>query len=266
MKDFIIDAVLKEAAYDYLDQYRPAVLKEIELKKSPEEIYIDLCLHSTYIPNEVEKILEGFEKDLKVRPGFAKQFFEVYRHYRDKKSNLIAKVDNFEVYDYYRVSEEHFTNRPKIVAMLKDVVKLIKARGYGFLIYGKILLRNPNDRKAIATYNERTDDMELKVYRDDNSHAVKSMVHELAHRIWYKLMNIKDHDKWEQEYYHKAAGKPQQELATELFGMMKIYRPRLLEGFPTIYAQTSAKEYFAETVASHIVENKKYSDLLDEIY
>jgi len=266
MKEFIIDAVLKEAAYDYLDQYRPAVLKEIQQHKSPEEIYVDLCLNSTHVPNEIEKILEGFEKENKVQPGFTRKFYEIGKQYREKKQFLVAKVGNFEVYDYYKVSETHSTNRAKIVAMLKEVINLMNAKGYGFLVYGKIHLTNPSGHGNIATYNYGTDEIQLKVYRDDNSHAVGSMIHELAHRMWHKLFTYEDQKKWEDEFNAKKMGKPEKELVGELLGR-KFYKTVQLEGFPSLYAQTKDdSEYFAEVVRMYIVDNKKYSDLLDEIY
>jgi len=264
MKDFIIDAVLKEAAYDYLDQYRPAVLKEIEQKKSPEEIYIDLCLHGTHVPNEVEKILEGFEAEKKVPPGFARKFYEAGKYYRDRP-RLIAKVDNFEVYDLYKVSEVDFAIRPKIIAMLKEAVALIKSKGYGFLIYGIVNLTNPILGRAIATYNRFSDEIELKLFRGDNLHAVKSMIHELAHRMWYKLMNNKDREKWEDEFTNKLGGRSQKQLAGDFLGK-RFYKTVKFEEFPTLQSQDSPEEYFAGATEVFIVDNKKYSDLLDEIY
>jgi len=264
MREFIIDAVLKEAVYDYLDQYRPAVLKEIQQNKSPEDIYTDLCLHGTHVPNEVEKILEGFEAEKKVPPGFARKFYEAGKYYKDRP-RLVAKIDNFEIHDEYRVSDVDFAIRPKIIAMIKEVVNIVKAKGYGFLIYGKIHLTNPLLRQAIATYNYGTDEIELRLFRGDNKHAVKAMIHELAHRMWYKLLNYEDMKKWTDEFENKISGRPQKELVGEFLGR-KFYKPVQFKDFPTLQSQDSVEEYFAGVTEAFIIDNKKYSDLLDEIY
>jgi hypothetical protein len=114
-------------------------------------------------------------------------------------------------------------------------------------IYGEFIVNR--HISYIADYNYVTDDISLKLYRDYSGHAFTSVIHELMHRIWYKLMTSQDKSKWEKEFEQKRSGDYKGEFP----------------GFPSDYSKTETIEYHAEVLTKFIETGKKYSKLIDEI-
>lgn len=107
------------------------------------------------------------------------------------------------------------------------------------------------------------DSIAIKLFSNTNSHIVKSLIHEIAHRIWYMMFNNEDKNKWIKEFYNK---KNNAVIEYENILGKKFRLTQIAKGFPSHYSESKPEEYFAEVVAYHIVNNIKYCELLDEIF
>jgi len=195
---------------------------------------------------------EKLPKDFKDRfIDYHKEFKKRQEKLRQDNTSIIAQIDKFSIINRYTnlSKEESYASFKAMKELIQKAVDTIRAKKFDVLIYGNIYLQNPKDPKAIATYNYTTDDITLKLFRNYPGHAFVSLIHELMHRIWHKLMTHEDKKKWENE------------LNKKLIGTYKGNFP----GFPSEYSKTEPVEYHAEVLTEYIKNNKKYSELIDEI-
>lgn len=136
-----------------------------------------------------------------------------------------TKVGNFRI----RNVGWHPGNVDMFEATIKKAIRAIAAKGYGRIATGDlqfVRIDQMPDRAgphALAAYRTARDDVLISMLIFDGD-PVKTLVHELAHRLYYKEMSQEQRSLWQ--------------------GIYKDTRK-----FPTQYARHSAKEYFAECFA-----------------
>jgi hypothetical protein len=250
---------------------------EIKKNPDPEKIYSHFVINKSspyadiidLINKNVEQLPNGFkEKFVEYHKKFKKNEEQISKKYQDTNEKnykhvlkdvpqknapkVVAKIDNFTIVNTYKgmSSEGKFDTFKEVLKLIQDAVNVLKAKGFSSVIYGEILLKNPDSADAIATYNNYSDEIRLKFFKDRPDHALESVVHEIAHRIWFKLMNDEDRNLWGEEYIRKMKGKYVGDYP----------------GFPRDYSKKNVKEYFATLIEEYLAGGgKKYSELLDLI-
>jgi len=219
-----------------------------QLPKGFKEKFVEH--HKTFKENE-KKIVEKYRDNDPV--SIYKLHKDILKDVPDKNvPKVVAKVDKFTIVNTYKgmSGEGTFETYKAVLKLIQDAVDVLKSKGFDSVIYGEILLKNPRSSDAIATYYQHNDEIRLKFFKDRPDHALSSLVHEIAHRIWFKLMNDEDRKLWEEEYKQKMRG------------MYKGEYP----GFPRNYSKENVKEYFATLIEEYLAGGrKKYSGLIDLI-
>lgn len=114
-------------------------------------------------------------------------------------------------------------------AIIRKAAQLISAKGYGSILRGDLQFVQVDQMPvstgshALAAYRLSYDDVLISM-RIFEGTPLKTLIHELAHRLYFKVMTPAQRDMWE-----------------EIF--------RASRNFPSVYARKSAKEYFAECFA-----------------
>jgi hypothetical protein len=219
-----------------------------------DKIYSELIVNKGVSYLDVISMINKFEKSLP--KGFKEEFVEYHKNFKKKKDTIksgeiVAKVDKFHIINTYSgmTQDSAFKSFRGAIELIQQAVDELKKHGFDSVIYGDIFLRDPRNRNSIATYNPDKDEIELKLYKEYSGHALPAIIHEIAHRVWYKLMNYKDEELWVNEYNDK---------------MNHVYKGKFPE-FPSNYSKTNVKEYFAVVIEEYIMSGKKYSELIDLI-
>jgi hypothetical protein len=225
--------------------------KLIKDNATPEEIYDEFILNKKQPYMEIIRLIDKENLPKK----FKEKMIEYHKQVKDKSvalksGEIVGKVDKFTIINKYKglSRDDAFESFKAVMKLFKKVVDTLKSKGFDSVIYGDVWLANP-DKGALADYNYVDDKIRVKLYRNYPDHAYSSLIHELAHRIWYKLMEARDKKDWYNEYDEKIAGK---------------YTGKF-PGFPSSYAKKNEAEYFAYTIEQFIVNNKRYSELIDLI-
>jgi hypothetical protein len=249
----IIREIIAFAGPKQWSDFEEAIKKDSDIEK----IYAEFIVNRNIPYIDIISMIKKHEKDLP--QDYKEKFVKHHKEIREKqedfnvkgKGTIVAQVDKFTILNRYtNLTQEKFYEEFKaVLKLIQEVVDKMKARSFDSVLYGNIILSNPSLSRAIATYNYITDDITLKLYKEYNTHAVESVIHELAHRIWYVLMENKDRNLWIKEYNDKMHGS---------------YGGKY-PGFPTQYSQKNEKEYFAVCVEVFISNGKKFSELIDQI-
>jgi hypothetical protein len=229
--------------------------KFVKNNKDVKAVYAEFIVnrHVSYMD-----VIDMIKKNKDLPKEFKEKFIEYHKEFGKKKqqiskenADIVAQIDKFTIINKYKdlSRDDTYQSFKAVKEFIKQVVETIKAKGFDSIIYGNIYLKNPRNPKSIAEYNYVTDDISLKLYRNYSGHAFESVVHELMHRIWVKLMTRQDMRKWEDEFDAKKSG---------------IYKGKY-PGFPNDYSKTETIEYHAEVLTEYIQSGKKYSELVDEI-
>jgi hypothetical protein len=224
----------------------------IEKTKDPEKVY-DEFIANRHIP--YMDIIKLINESKNLPKDFKTKFIEYHKNFKQKSEevsgNIVAKVDKFTIINKYKglSKEETFKSFKAVIELFKKVVDKLKSKSFDAIIYGDIYLSNPKHSRAIAEYDHIKDIIRIKLYRDYSEHAYASLIHELAHRIWYKLLESSDKKDWYEEFDAKKDSK---------------YKGKF-PGFPTDASEKNTEEYFAYVIEEYIVDNKKYSELVDLI-
>jgi len=251
--EHIIKTVVAFAAQKHWNEFE----EQIQQKPDIEQIYSEFIINKTIPYIDVIKMIDTYEKDLPL--GFKKKFIEYHKNFRTKqedallkgKGGVIAKVDKFTVFNKYKdlSKEDQYESFKAVIKLLNEAVQKMKSKGFDAVIYGNIILTNPPSSRTIAQYDYLNDEIILRLYRSYSGHALTALIHELAHRIWYKLMEHSDKKLWINEYEEK---------------MFNSYKGNYRD-FPSNYSKTNEREYFAEVIEAYITTGKKFSELVDLI-
>jgi hypothetical protein len=93
-----------------------------------------------------------------------------------------------------------------ILSLIKEAEKILKKNGFGYLVFGKFYSTPSLGSKAIADYSIANDTIRISNKAKKSETAVKTLIHELGHRLWYKYMTQKDHLKVQEKYYEVLRG------------------------------------------------------------
>lgn len=111
------------------------------------------------------------------------------------------KVDNFEV--IYQNEKD----AKQVEPLLKEACKILSKAGFGKLCYGTVYLV-PNLRgNVLADYTEATDTIRVSNKSRKSDTAVKTLIHELGHRLSRKFFKTSDWDKVRDKYTTILSGK-----------------------------------------------------------
>ena len=138
----------------------------------------------------------------------------------------------------WRVVFEKGTRSPEQVLALLDRVDRLLGGFADALSYGIVEIKNDMPPQVLADYNPKNDSMRVKSDSSDGR-ELHSFVHELAHRMWVKLMSKNQ----------------RAEVRTKYDQMMDQRRPLFfaeedgVDAFPSEYSMSSAEEFFAECFA-----------------
>jgi hypothetical protein len=248
----IIKTVIAFASQKNWVEFEELIKQNPDVEKVYSEFIVNKKLSYIDVIDMIKKFENKLPKDFKEKfVEYHKKFKSKEQYLREHNSSIVAKVDKFTIVNHYKglAKEQTYETFKAVIKLIEDAVKIMKEKGFASVIYGDIFLRNPQNPKSIAEYNYYSDEITLKFYRDYSGHAIESVIHELTHRIWYKLMDQKDKDKWQSEYTAK---------------MNHSYQGQY-SGFPEDYSKKNVQEYFATIVTEYIMKNKKYSELLDLI-
>jgi hypothetical protein len=241
----------------------------VKKKDGVERIYGEFIINKKLPFIDVIGMVNKFEKELP--KGFKDEFVEYHKKFKEKQKQLsdkyngpkyqsepnkfspsvVAQVDKFSIVNTYvgMTQEKTYETYKSVIELIQKAVDILKSKGFGSVIYGDILLKNPVKSSSVAEYNYVNDEIRLRFYRDYSGHALRSIIHEIAHRIWYKMMEHSDKKLWEQEYEQKMSGKYEGKNP----------------GFPRDYSKTNVREYFATVIEEYLDTDKKYSELIDLI-
>jgi len=227
-------------------------IKLITKTPNPEKVY-DEFVTNKHLP--YMDILNLIDESKDLPEDFKQKFIEYHKNFKQKaketSGNIVAKIDKFTIINKYTglSKEETFRSFKAVIELFKKVVETLKQKRFDAIIYGDIYLESPRNPKAVAEYYHSTDTIKIKLYNDYSKHAYGALIHELAHRIWYKLLENEDKKDWYNEFDAKKNSE---------------YKGKY-PGFPNQYAKEKAEEYFAYVIEDYIVDNKKYSELIDLI-
>ncbi len=103
----------------------------------------------------------------------------------------------FEVENLYGFKPEEYQEPLKVLdAAAAEVAKA----GYSSILYGKVLLRNVKGAGWAGMYQKEPDTIDLNVEAKNRFDAVFTLVHELGHRYWFKVLSAAARDAYEDAY------------------------------------------------------------------
>lgn len=241
--------------------------ESVKNKDDVEKIYGKFIINNKLPFIDVIGMVNKFESELP--KGFKDEFVEYHKKFKEKQKQLsekhngpivdpnrfgpsiVAQVDKFLIVNTYSgmAHEKTYETYKSVIELIQKAVDILKSKGFESVIYGDIFLKNPVHSKSIAEYNNINDEIRLRFYKNYSTHALSSVIHEIAHRIWYRLMEHDDRKLWEKEYEQK------------IYGKYEGNNP----GFPRDYSKKNVQEYFATIIEDYLVYNRKYSELIDLI-
>jgi len=90
------------------------------------------------------------------------------------------------------------------LALLDDASEKIKQAGFGQAVYGTVILEAHTDRGYAGIYHHESDVIGLNMAARNRINGVYTLVHELGHRVWHKLVSDQQRDRYEDLYYGTA--------------------------------------------------------------
>jgi hypothetical protein len=107
-----------------------------------------------------------------------------------------VKVGSFEL--IYNEEKEHTQIEPIVL----ETEAILKKFGFGKLCYGK-LFSTPTIRagQTLADYTDNTDSVRISNKAKKSNEAIRIMIHELGHRLWYRFLSDKQKQEITDKFY-----------------------------------------------------------------
>lgn len=203
---------------------------------------------------------------------------------RDKENNPgVFKIAPFIVHDAVGLSA---AQRKAVQALIEVASRELKSSKFSQVLYGDIqIVGNISKSNTLAWYNFKEDDVFIRPETKFGPANVRSLIHELGHRFWFKFTTSSVQGTWNRHYenlrYSSGAvqmPKPGEVLDLAITGKKEpsvvkeitydkviltngYYIPlkklrELLQArasFPTVYSSTSPAEYFADAFALYVL-------------
>lgn len=205
---------------------------------------------------------------------------------RDKDTNPgVFKIAPFIVHDTVGLNE---VKRKAVQTLVEVASRELKSSKFSQVLYGDIqIVGNISKTNTLAWYNYTSDDVFLRPETKFGPGDVRSLIHELGHRFWFKFATSSVQGTWNQHYSDilYSSGNVQMPKPGDVLDMpiQGQKEPAIIQGitfdkvllsggyfiplkkvrehfrakarFPTVYASTSAAEYFAEAFANYVLGN-----------
>lgn len=137
-------------------------------------------------------------------------------------------------YKKWRLVFERNTKDIEDIIILLNKVDLFLGKFSEFLSYGIVEIKRNMPPKILADYNPKNDSLRIKSNCD--STMLHEVLHELAHRLWFRRMS-----RWQRRMVKTRYGKMLHEGGGLLWAGEDV--------FPSEYSKTSVEEFFAECFA-----------------
>jgi len=116
-----------------------------------------------------------------------------------KASVIPDEVAGFNVQLVGSATKEQITDS---LSTLEQAADILRRKGYANLLYGDVFISNTLGR-AFANYIASSDDMAIAPKKAPSpDQMVKSYIHELGHRYWYKVMSQDQRDEFIEAVSH----------------------------------------------------------------
>lgn len=140
----------------------------------------------------------------------------------------------------WRIVFEKGTRDPEQVIPLLDKVDGMLGGFSKALSYGIVEIKNDMPPKVLADYNPKNDSMRVKSDSSDGR-IFHSFIHELGHRLWFKLMSKQQRSRVRERYRSMKNGNAIVDFGFGIDDGNDV--------FPSEYSTTSVEEFFSECFA-----------------
>lgn len=161
-----------------------ALNSQVTSREDLEELLDSFELIKKRIKGKDGTTLLDFALKNKVSRGF------IYTWFPELENNVTSsiKVGPFDVIG--KIDDKQMALLEKVVKKSADI---LKKNGYGHLLYGTLSVSASSNSNVIADYTSKGDHIVFYPNALTGSDAnVKTMVHELGHRQWYKFKTDQD--------------------------------------------------------------------------
>ena len=177
-----------------------------QIKKSSDSL-------ETYYP---QFILKKEIMDTKELAVFMIKNLNMSNH--DFENEFFDKIQNFEEQEDFKkykyrdwqiILQSGVKDIEQVYKLLNEVEN--KCRKFSELLYGVVEVKKKLEGNTLADYSNNGDYMRIKADRADRD-FVKSFIHELGHRLWYKFLNNNQRFQIQRKYYDMLRNEQQIEL------------------------------------------------------
>jgi hypothetical protein len=154
-------------------------------------------------------------------------------------SEYTESIQRTYSYGPYTVVNHHGFRAEEVEQALKnldDATTLVQASGFRSAIYGEITLESPKGVSYAGKYEATPDTIQLNVAARNRFDAVYTLVHEIGHRVWFKLLTDAQRDAYEDQYFgtaNRAISVPERETMWHAFQRAEFNPRRVKALLPT---------------------------------
>ena len=122
------------------------------------------------------------------------------------------------------------------LAVLDEATAYVDKAGFRASIYGDVVLESPKGVAYAGKYTATTDTIQLNVAARKRFDSVYTLVHEIGHRVWHKLLSEQERDTYEDQYFStatRAISLQEREAMWEAFLAAKFNARQVRSRLPT---------------------------------
>ena len=200
----------------------------------------------------------------------------------DTETPQILNVGSFVVHNTILASG---TTLESVKGVIKEAESVVSGSPFSKVLYGPVYVVGKIEQaKTLAWYKQSTDDIYVRAFPNVNHNEIRSLVHELGHRWWFKFMSTaakRAITRWYQDL-DSSTEIPLSQVGDKLPVPLKGYKdpPTItkinwdryeidvggsvkidvvnkilkgIRGYPTPYSATNNEEFFAELFCMYLL-------------
>lgn len=141
-----------------------------------------LAFKNIFLNMTKEKMYHYFLAKQKMHPtDFIELFGEISLENVEDVDNFKYKKWDIELFKGVKIDKE------KIIQLLDLVESKLSSKGFSNLCYGKVVFVRTMTGRTLADYLHTSDLMRIKTFKRLDNEMIKTIIHELGHRLYYKF-------------------------------------------------------------------------------